>query len=409
MAKLYFMMARERYTALARTTPTDLQNVEILVDTPYYAMDALWSPDASLLVVSGRRPDLPMQIWWTSGEQRTLEVSGSSLKWGVPSEADIAFAATPAPQPTPIVIPTLPGNAQPITVDNVTQIQVLAELDKDEDVYGVAISPDGKLLALGLSNRVRIYDLQTMTRAADLISYRDIIPALDFSPDSRYLAVGSWDRSLDLWEMGSYQKVNSFEAHTDWVNAIQFSPDGRFLASASNDLSMVIYDLEDGSWERSISTENWLNDVDFSADGRFAAAAAWNESAYVLDASTGAMLWRIPRPAEQWALNLAFSPDSQTLVLGTWNYDVVLYDVDARQERAVLRGHNDNPTGMAFSADERLLATADEAGQLRFWDMTNGAFLHEVRGTRILDISSDGRLLVTGSERIEGVALYYVP
>jgi WD40 repeat protein len=407
--ELYFMMARERYTALARTTPTDLQNVEILVDTPYYAMDALWSPDASLLVVSGRRPDLPMQIWWTSGEQRTLEVSGSSLKWGVPSEADIAFAATPAPQPTPIVIPTLPGNAQPITVDNVTQIQVLAEMDKDEDVYGVAISPDGKLLALGLSNRVRIYDLQTMTRAADLISYRDIIPALDFSPDSRYLAVGSWDRSLDLWEMGSYQKVNSFEAHTDWVNAIQFSPDGRFLASASNDLSMVIYDLEDGSWERSISTENWLNDVDFSADGRFAAAAAWNESAYVLDASTGAMLWRIPRPAEQWALNLAFSPDSQTLVLGTWNYDVVLYDVDARQERAVLRGHNDNPTGMAFSADERLLATADEAGQLRFWDMTDGAFLHEVRGTRILDISSDGRLLVTGSERIEGVVLYYVP
>jgi WD40 repeat protein len=158
-----------------------------------------------------------------------------------------------------------------------------------------------------------------------------------------------------------------------------------------------------------VSTENWVNDVDFSADGRFAAAAAWNEDAYLLDAATGAVLWRIPRPTEQWVLNLAFSPDSQTLVLGAWNYDVVLYDLAARQERAVLRGHNDNPTGMAFSADEGLLATADEGGQLRFWDLTDGAFLHEVLGTRILAISSDGRLLVTGGERIEGVILYYVP
>jgi WD40 repeat protein len=149
--------------------------------------------------------------------------------------------------------------------------------------------------------------------------------------------------------------------------------------------------------------------VDFSADGRFAAAAAWNEDAYLLDAATGAVLWRIPRPTEQWVLNLAFSPDSQTLVLGAWNYDVVLYDLAARQERAVLRSHNDNPTGMAFSADEGLLATADEGGQLRFWDLTDGAFLHEVLGTRILAISSDGRLLVTGGERIEGVILYYVP
>jgi WD40 repeat protein len=96
-------------------------------------------------------------------------------------------------------------------------------------------------------------------------------------------------------------------------------------------------------------------------------------------------------------------------VLGTWNYDVVLYDIAARRERAVLRGHGDNPTGMAFTSDGQVLVTADEGGQLRFWDLSNGAFLHEVRGTRILDISTDGRLLVAGGERIEGVVLYYVP
>jgi Tol biopolymer transport system component len=407
--QLYFTESVNREVRIARSAPGNLQNKEVLVEAPYFPMDALWAPDASLMIAAGQRPDLPMRIWWTSGEERMLEVPGSQMKWGVPTPADIAFAATPAPAPTPLVHAILPAGAQPITVDNVRQIQVLTELDKDEDVYSTAISPNGRLLALGLSNRVHIYDLETMTRAAVLRPYRDIVPALEFSPDSLYLAVGSWDKSLDLWEMGAYQKVRTFEAHNDWITSVRFSPDGRFMASASNDLSMILWDLEEGSWERSIATSNWINDVDFSADGRYLAAAAWNEDAYVLDAVTGAVLWRIGRPAEQWALNLAFSPDSQTLVLGTWNYDVVLYDLAARRERAVLKGHNDMATGIAFSADERLLATADQRGQLRFWDLANGTFLHEVSGTRILDISADGRLLVTGGDRIEGVILYYVP
>jgi WD40 repeat protein len=95
--------------------------------------------------------------------------------------------------------------------------------------------------------------------------------------------------------------------------------------------------------------------------------------------------------------------------MGTWNYDVVLYDVAGQRERAVLSGHSDNPTGIAFTSDSRLLATADEMGELRFWDLNTGAALFVMKGTRILAISPDNRLLVTGADRIEGVALYYVP
>jgi WD40 repeat protein len=407
--ELYFVMAQERYSALARTTPADLQNVEILVDAPYSPLEALWSPDASLLVVIGNRPDLPLQIWWPSGQVRPLEMAGRILKWGIVTEADLALAATPMPEPTPVVISPLPASAQPITVENVRQIQLLAEMDKDENVYGLALSPDGRLLALGLTNRVHIYDLQTMTRTAELKPYRDIVPALAFSPDSRFLAVGSWDRSLDLWDMGSYQKVKSFDGHTDWVAAVAFSPDGSFLASASNDYSMIVWNVESGAIDRKVSTDSWIGDVDYSPDGALMAFTVWDRDGLILNASNGSEAGRISRPAEQWALNLAFSPDSQTLVLSTWNYDVVLYDVAGQRERAVLAGHIDNPTGIAFTSDSRLLATADEGGELRFWDLNSGAPLYIMKGTRILAISSDNRLLVAGGERIEGVVLYYVP
>ncbi|HSV85066.1 MAG TPA: WD40 repeat domain-containing protein, partial [Levilinea sp.] len=337
--ELVFFQGIERSAAIARSAPADLANMEVLVEAPYFPMDALWSPDASLAVVTGSRPTLPLQIWWTSGEQRPLEVPGSNLKWGVPTAADIAFAATPAPEPTPVVASPLPASAQPVTVDNVTRLQVLAELDKEEDVYGLALSPDGRLLALGLTNRVRIYALPSITRVAELKAYRDIIPALAFSPDSRFLAVGSWDRSLDLWDMGSYQKVKSFDGHTDWVAAVAFSPDGRFLASASNDYSMIVWNVESGVIDRMVSTGSWVGDVDYSPDGSLMALTVWESDGLILNASSGSEAGRISRPAEQWALNLAFSPDSRTLVFGTWNYDVVLYDLVARRERATLSGH----------------------------------------------------------------------
>ncbi|KAJ1677281.1 hypothetical protein EV182_006491, partial [Spiromyces aspiralis] len=54
-------------------------------------------------------------------------------------------------------------------------------------------------------------------------------------PTGRYLATGSADTLIGLWDLEEYICVRTIEAHEQPIGFTQFSFDGRFLASFSDD------------------------------------------------------------------------------------------------------------------------------------------------------------------------------
>jgi hypothetical protein len=72
----------------------------------------------------------------------------------------------------------------------------------DAGVTSVAISPDGRWVAAGsLDMVVRIWDVNTGALVERLRGHKDSVYSVAFSPDGRGLVSGSLDKSLKYWDI----------------------------------------------------------------------------------------------------------------------------------------------------------------------------------------------------------------
>jgi len=114
------------------------------------------------------------------------------------------------------------------------------------------------------------------------------VPAVAFSLDGRYLAVGTLGSSVQLIETSSWQVARTFEGHTGWVFSVAFSPDGRLLASGSLDGTIKLWEVATGRELRTLQGHTgYVYSVAFSPDGRTLASGScdnsvklWNVSRY---------------------------------------------------------------------------------------------------------------------------------
>ena len=63
------------------------------------------------------------------------------------------------------------------------------------------------------------------------------------SPDGQYVAAGSMDAVVRIWDVSTGQLVKRLRGHQDRVRSIAFTPDGRGLVSGSEDKILKFWDL----------------------------------------------------------------------------------------------------------------------------------------------------------------------
>ncbi|MXX91531.1 MAG: SH3 domain-containing protein [Boseongicola sp. SB0665_bin_10] len=300
-----------------------------------------------------------------------------------------------------------------------------------ERITAVEFSPDLQFLAVGTwAGEVALWDIGA-GREPRVLKARDggRIGSVAFSPDSRRLAAGTFAGEVALWDIGAGREPRVLKARDGGrIDSVAFSPGGRTIAGldASWDLATVdlyLWDVETGRelLRRSTDINTYLLSpgASFSPDGGTLAirslapgGSSGNPgigSVHLLDAKTGQEFLVLDKD-QGMVLDIAFSPDGQTLAVGTEVGVAVLWDAETWHVKQELRGHATTAVSTSFSPDGRIFASGQQANDyygeafVHLWDAETGGVTRNFRGhmNRIADIafSPDSRTIATLSTGI---------
>jgi len=197
------------------------------------------------------------------------------------------------------------------------------------------------------------------------------VDGLAFSPDGQFVATGSADNSVKLWDAKSYRELRTLAGHLRGVKAVAFSPDGRWLASGSIDGVIKVWEVSGGQELRSMSDNGSVTALTFSHDGRMLATGNMERSVRVFDPGTGNVLRNFASHSDKITC-LAFSPDNKVLASGSDDKTIMLWDVTGGRDARTLKGHTDKISAMIFSSDNKVLATASLDGTIKLWQQSTG-------------------------------------
>ncbi len=262
-------------------------------------------------------------------------------------------------------------------------------------VNDVKFSADGKLLAVATYIGVWLYNAETGVEisllrqncALDTKHGISGVKILAFSTDGNSLACGKFNRTIDLWDVETYELKSTLPKLDSSVDTLQFFADDTKLAGAGGwdwdwgKGSTFLYELNEGTVEPVVPELDRIDadlHVTFSPDDKYIAAVSASAYSGRKKHTPAIQVWDIAsqqrifiKEKQEHNINaLTFSPDGNTLAIAEGTKGIQLWNIESSTLVKTLNPEATSNT-LTFSPDGNYLASGCPFGIVRLWDINN--------------------------------------
>ena len=291
--------------------------------------------------------------------------------------------------------------------------QFTADTEKAGFYSPISFSPDTRLIASTSASDttddaevIVVWDMESGEQIACLSAHTDWVSTLCFSPCGKFLTSGGEDGAVYVWDVGTWQQVQSYADFGDVYRLIpSYSPEGILRAAIVNydetgPATISVRNLESG--EHLYIHKFWGNTVQFSHAGDWGNTVLFSNGSQLAYESRHEFInvWTPEYPYKRQFIHspisfptsthsraafptfAVFSDDGKTLAVKHYHEGVVLWDIESKRSRPAVKEESAGKNQFLYKTDSgKLYVASIKNDNVTLWEADgNGPPLIEGTG-----------------------------
>ena len=244
-----------------------------------------------------------------------------------------------------------------------------------------------------------------------LLKHQGSIDSLLFSPDNSILISGggSNDAQMRFWSVDTGKHLEKIRAQNTAVLTMVIDPKSKVLVSGGEDAGIHIWNWQSGKYQATLlQHRSSVTSLKIAPDGKtLVSGAADGIKVWDLTTLPYSPLYELADYGDS-TNEIAINSNGYLLASGDDDGKVKFWNLRTAQFISEFTPHKERISGLAFAQNGKVLITASYDRTVKIWDLESGQLIQELKGhtgaIRTIALHPDENILATGGN--DGIILW---